>query len=95
MRTFVFLLVAGGLTCGFARAERLDLATVKCSEFFASGKDNIGRVMMWLEAYYSVENASPVIDFTKMRDDEVKLGDYCAKNPDDSLITAAEKLMGQ
>lgn len=94
MRRFV-LLIAAVSAFSFARAEQIDLATVKCSDFFASGKDNIGRIMMWLEAYYSIENASPIIDLGKLRGDEAKLGDYCAKNPSDSLITAAEKLIGK
>ena len=92
-RTIVLLVAAAAF--GVAHAERLDLATVKCSEFFGSGADNIARTMMWLEGYYSEENASPIIDFDKMKADETKIRDYCAANPNDSLITSAEKSMSK
>ncbi len=51
--------------------------------------------MMWLEAYFSEENASPIIDFDKLQSDRSKLGEYCAKNPKSSLIDAAEKLLSR
>ena len=95
MRPLFVVLIASAALALPARAERLDLATVKCSEFFASGADNIARTMMWLEGYYSEENASPIIDFDKMKADETKIRDYCAANPNDSLITSAEKSMSK
>ncbi|HZQ11919.1 MAG TPA: HdeA/HdeB family chaperone [Pseudolabrys sp.] len=95
MRVFLFVLTVLSLLASPARAERLDLATVRCGDFFASGKDNIERVMMWLEAYFSEENASPIIDFDKLQSDRSKLGEYCAKNPKSSLIDAAEKLLSR
>jgi len=91
----VFVLLIASTALATARAERLDLATVKCKEFIGSGADNIARTMMWLEGYYSEENASPIIDFDKMKNDEAKIRDYCTTNPNDSLITAAEKLMSK
>lgn len=95
MRAALFLMLVLSLLASPVRAERLDLATVRCSDFFASGKDNIDRVMMWLEAYFSEENASPIIDFDKLQSDRSKLGEYCGKNPKSSLIDAAEKLMSK
>lgn len=94
-RLAAIIAIALGLFVPSAQAQRLDLGTVKCSEFFAGGKDNIERVMMWLEAYYSEENASPIIDYDKLRSDEAKLRDYCGKDPGTSLIEAAEKTMGK
>ena len=94
MRLRVVLSIAF-IAVAAAHAERLDLATVKCQEFVGSGADNIARTMMWLEGYYSEENASPIIDFDKMKNDEAKIRDYCTTNPNDSLITAAEKLMSK
>src|SRR5687767_13848740 len=78
-----------------AAAQKLDLSTVKCKEFIASGKDNIGLVLMWLTGYYADQDAAPVVDFDKMKSDAEKLGDYCSKNPDNGLITAAEEVFEQ
>jgi acid stress chaperone HdeB len=76
-----------------ASAQKLDLSTVKCKEFMASGKDNIALVLMWMHGYYADQEASPVVDFDKMKEDAGKIGEYCGKNPDNGLITAAEEVM--
>ena len=78
-----------------AAANRLDLSTIKCKEFISTGKDNIGLILMWLAGYYSDEDAPPIVDFDKMKTDGQALGEYCAKHPDDSLITASEEVMGK
>lgn len=81
--------------CAPAQAQRLDVSTVKCKEFLAGTTENIAFIMMWLQGYYSAEDASPIIDFDKMKADGIKIAEYCAKHPDDSLITAADETIAQ
>jgi len=50
---------------------------------------------MWLEGYYSEENASPIVDFGKMREDGGKISEYCDKNPNISVIDAADEVLGK
>jgi acid stress chaperone HdeB len=76
-----------------AHAQKLDLSTVTCKQFFESSKENIGLVLMWLTGFYADEDAPPVIDFDKMKTDVEKLATYCAKNPDTGLITAADQVI--
>jgi acid stress chaperone HdeB len=76
-----------------AQAQQLDMSTVKCRDFVSSSKENIALMLMWLQGYYSDEDASPIVDFDKMGKDAKKLGEYCAKNPDHSVITAAEEAL--
>jgi acid stress chaperone HdeB len=76
-----------------AQAQRLDVSTIKCKDFVSSSTDDIALIMMWLQGYYSAEDSSPVIDFGKMKKDAGKLGEYCGKHPDDSLITAADETL--
>ena len=76
-----------------ANAQQLDMNTVKCKDFVASSKENIGLMLMWLQGYYSDEDASPIVDFDKMMKDAQKIGEYCAKNPDHSVITAADEAL--
>lgn len=78
-----------------ATAQKLDLSTIKCKEFLESGKENIGLILMWLTGYYADQEAPPIVDFGKMQSDGAKLGDYCAKNPESGLITAAEEVFDQ
>ena len=76
-----------------SQAQQLDMSTVKCRDFVTSSKENIALMLMWLQGYYSDQDASPIIDFDQMQKDAAKLGDYCAKNPDHSVITAAEEAL--
>lgn len=100
MTRFSILLAAAMLTLsGPVRAQQpqppqqLDLATVTCKEFVTSDKETIGLILMWLQAYYTEQDAKPVVDFTKMKSDGEKIGAYCGKNPGHSIITAADEVM--
>jgi len=95
---FVLAAAVAAMLCAASpasAANRLDLSTIKCKEFLTSEKDNIALIMMWLAGYYSDEDAPPIVDFDKMKTDGQKLGEYCGKHPDDSIITASEEVMGK
>jgi acid stress chaperone HdeB len=74
--------------------KQLDLSTMTCKRFFEYDKDNLAIMLMWLDGYYSEDDAPPIVDFDKMTENSRKLGVYCAKNPDKSVITAADEVMG-
>jgi acid stress chaperone HdeB len=82
------------LVASAAHADKLDLSTIKCSDFLKSGQDTITVIITWLDGYYKDENAPPVIDFDKFARNSKKLGAYCGDNPDTGLITAADKTLG-
>ena len=75
-----------------AQAQKLDLSTITCKEFLASGQENIGFILMWMDAYFRDEDSPAVIDFDKMKTIGGKLGEACAKNPTMGLITIAEPI---
>lgn len=75
------------------KAQQLDLSTVTCKDFIASDKETIGFILMWLEGYYSEQDAKPIVDFDKLKGNGSRLGEYCGKNPSHSLITAADDVM--
>ena len=75
-----------------AFSQTLDLSTVKCRDFLASGKDNISIILAWMNAFYADEDAPPVIDFAKMAKDAELLGQRCSENPDHGLMTVANAL---
>lgn len=94
MKKLSMMLVAAGLFAALpARAQQLDLSTVSCKDFIASDKETIGFILMWLEGYYSEQDAKPIVDFGKMKGNGGRLGEYCGKNPTHSLITAADDVM--
>ncbi|KQZ01869.1 hypothetical protein ASD45_14160 [Pseudolabrys sp. Root1462] len=75
------------------KAQQLDLSTVTCKDFVTSDKDTIGLIMMWLVGFYAAQDAKPIVDFDKMKENGGKLGEYCGKNPSHSLITAADDVL--
>lgn len=74
-------------------AQKLDVSTVKCNDFVSSGAENIAMILMWLQGYFSEEDASPIVDFDKLGKDANLIGEYCAKNPEHSVITAAREAL--
>ena len=77
-----------------AQKQQFDLSTVTCKQFFEYNKENLSLMLMWLDGYYSEDDAPPIVDFDKMTENSKKLGEYCGKNPGHSVITAADKVMG-
>ena len=86
------LVVLAALSGSPARAQMLDLSTIRCKDFLASSKENIGIILAWMNAYYMDEDDPPILDFTKLMKDAERLGASCAVNPEMGLITAADKL---
>jgi acid stress chaperone HdeB len=78
-----------------ANAQKVDLSTITCKQFLEMPQDSVALILMWMTGYYADQDASPVIDFDKMKEDATKLAGYCAKNPDIGLITAAEETIAE
>ena len=96
MKFFAMALLVGTVFfAGPARAEKFDLSTITCKQFFEYNKENLSLLLVWLEGYYADQDADPVIDFDAMATKSKKLGAYCAENPTIGVITAAEKIYGQ
>ena len=63
-----------------AGAADIDFSKLKCKDFIAGPKEEIGTILVWLEGYYTKENAPPILYTGKMEKDAEKLGAYCAAN---------------
>ena len=94
-RLSMLVLATAMLAAAPARAEQVDLSTITCKKFFEYNKDNLSIMLMWLDGYYAEDDAPPIVDFDKMTVNAQKLGEYCGKNPDHSVITAADKVLAK
>jgi acid stress chaperone HdeB len=97
MKRSMMLIIATTMWAIFpaeAQKQQFDLSTVTCKQFFEYNKENMSLMLMWLDGYYSEDDAPPIVDFDKMMENSKKLGEYCSKNPDHSVITAADKTLG-
>jgi acid stress chaperone HdeB len=93
MKSIGSLLLAAMLVAP-ASAQVLDLSTIKCKEFIESRKETIDLILMWLDGFYTEDEDKAVIDFDKMKQKGERLAAYCARNPTEDLMTAAEDIMG-
>lgn len=78
-----------------AAAQKVDLSTITCKDFFEGPQDRVSYVVMWLDGYYANEDDPPVVDFDRMKKRVEELAVYCAKNQTIGLGTAAEEILGK
>jgi hypothetical protein len=77
-----------------AAAEDIDMSTITCKDFVSStDKAAIGNILVWLEGFYTAQDAPPILHVDKMTKDAGALAAYCSANPADNIIKAAEKVM--
>lgn len=89
------LVAAALLAAAPVDAQVVDLSTLSCKQFVDLPKETVSAVTLWLDAYLTDEEDTAVINLDKMKDKAVQLTAYCAQNPELSLMTAAEKVMGK
>lgn len=87
------LLAASLFVAASAGAQDLDFSKIKCKEFIAAPKDQIGTILTWLEGYYTKENDPPIMYADKTVKDAKNLSAYCNAHRDDDIIKAAETVM--
>jgi hypothetical protein len=72
---------------------KLDLAKMKCKEFFANPRDQLALIIGYLTGQRA--GSSQVLDFDKVRQSGEKIGGLCARNPERGFMTVAVEVMGQ
>lgn len=78
-----------------AQAETVDLATVKCSELASMKQDDADFMFAWLLGYAGGQTGTTTIDLGAMGTIGTEIGEYCAKNPEVGLLSAATAVMTQ
>lgn len=90
--TFLFATLA--LLSAPAHAVVLDLATMSCKQFVESDGDTIKMVLTWMDGWYKGDEDSAIIDTEVFVANAKKFGEYCGAHPTVSIVTAAEKVLG-
>ena len=87
------------LACSFQEAHAqhkalppVDFSAMTCDQFWTktTGEDR-GPFLFWLSGYFAHKNNSAVLDPVSFTEKTKALSDYCAKQPNDTILTAAEK----
>jgi acid stress chaperone HdeB len=78
-----------------AKAEVIDLATVKCSELATMSETDGTFLFSWLLGYMGGKNDKTTMDLSAMESSGEAIGKYCATNPDVGVLTAAGEVLGE
>jgi hypothetical protein len=70
----------------------VDFAAMTCEQFWDKTSPNDrGPFLFWLSGYFGHKNNSAVLDPTGFTEKTKALSQYCAKQPNDNVLSAAEK----
>jgi hypothetical protein len=89
-----FVLAATLLASLPANAQTIDLAAMKCADYLQASQENVTLITTWLVGLYTDIAEPRVIDRGRLRSSGEKLADFCRKNPNFSISTAADGLLG-
>jgi acid stress chaperone HdeB len=97
MKTTVSILFAASLALSSmpARAVVLDLLTMSCKQFVEGGDDEIKMVLTWMDGWYKGDEENAIIDTDVFVENAKQFGSYCGKNPNVSIVTAADEVLGK
>lgn len=97
MKTTLSLLFAAALSLSSmpAHAAKYDLATMSCKQFLESGDDTIKLVLTWMDGWYKGDEDNAIFDTDVFVENAKKFGTYCGANPNVSIVTAADEVLGK
>ena len=73
----------------------IHLAEVSCKTFTELTKQEQAIIISWLQGHHLSEHAPAIIDLNKLAADKARLTEYCIRQSEDDVVTAAEAVMGQ
>ena len=91
----VLLIVALSSSPLPVHAQKLELASMKCSQFLQTNKENAALITAWLVGYYTEVAESEVINLDHVKGTGVRLSSFCTDNPNFTVGAAAEGLLGK
>ena len=78
-----------------AKAVTIDLSVMSCKQFIESKPDDIAMVLTWIDGWYKGDSDEAIIDTDVFVENAKKIGGFCGANPTVSIVTAAERVLGE
>jgi HdeA/HdeB family len=70
----------------------VDFSAMTCEQFWEkTTASDRGPFLFWLSGYFGHKNSSPVLDPERFTEKTKALSQYCSRQPNDSILAAAEK----
>ena len=77
-------------TTGFtAGEEEVDMAKITCKDFLDAG-DNMSMMLTWIDGYMSAKSDNTMMSEEWMKKLGTHMGQYCKKNPGNTIMQAME-----
>jgi hypothetical protein len=75
-----------------AKLQPVDFSAMTCEQFWEkTTSSDRGPFLFWLSGYFGHKKSSSVLDPVDFTDKTKALAQYCSKQPNDSILSAAEK----
>jgi hypothetical protein len=75
-----------------ARAEVIDISTIKCSDLATMNADEASYLLIWLHGYYGGKAGDTTIDMDSFEAAGKAIGESCAASPDLGLMTVLNQI---
>lgn len=90
----VFLAACLCLLATYSYAQRVDLESLRCDQWLATGPQNMTRAALWLDGYKQNRGDPASIDFDKIGTDVNALATFCRANGAIMLAAAVRATAG-
>jgi acid stress chaperone HdeB len=95
MKKLAIIVALTILSAPLAKAEVVDVSTIKCSDLGKMSKDEASYILIWLHGYYGGKAGDTTIDLAALESAGTAIGEKCGENPDLGLMTAITQLTAQ
>ena len=75
-----------------AKAEVIDLSTIKCSDLAKMSDDEGSYLMIWLHGYYGGKAGDTTMDTDSFAESGKAIGEACAQSPELGLMTVINQI---
>ena len=75
-----------------AKAEVIDVSTIKCSDLAAMSTEDASYLLIWLHGYYGGKAEDTTIDLKSFETVATDMGAKCAESPELGIMTAVQQV---
>jgi acid stress chaperone HdeB len=78
-----------------ASAAQVDLYTMTCKQFLDADKEVVLMILAWLDGWYKGDSDEAKFDPDEFTENTKKIAGHCVRNPNNSIITAADAVLAK
>jgi acid stress chaperone HdeB len=78
-----------------ANAAQVDLYTMTCKQFLDADKEVVLMILAWLDGWYKGDSDEAKFDPDEFTENTKKIAGHCVRNPNNSIITAADAVLAK